>query len=251
MKAHGIAWLLVAILFVAGCATTGQADRDDEEAAMSHLQLGIHYMRQGNLRESKEHLERSLDYDDRQAMTHATIALLHEQLDDERAASRHYRRALRLDGDDPALRNNYGTFLCRTGEFEEAAEEFERAATNRLYQTPEVAWNNAGTCMLQAGDREAAERYFREAADADSEFAEPLWQLANLTYEEGEYLRARGFFQRLEERGTLGASALLLGVKIEDALGDTEQAGEFARKLRSEHADSEEAQEAAEMGYGG
>ena len=240
---------LVAALWVTGCAGTGQTDPDAEEAAMSYLQLGIHHMRSGDLQEAKDHLERSLHHDSNQAMTHATMALLYEQLDDESSARRHYRRALRIDGDDPALRNNYGTFLCRTGEHEEAVEEFVEAAENRLYQTPEVAWNNAGTCMRQAGEHSRAREYFRKAADADEEYAEPLWQLAQLAYDEGEFLQARGFFQRLEERAELGASALLLGVKIEDSLGDSDAAEEYASRLRQEHGDTDEIRELSELGY--
>lgn len=236
-------------LVAAGCAGTGETDRDAEEAAMSHLQLGIHHMRNGDLQEAKNHLERSLEHDSNQAMTHASIALLYEQLDEQRTARRHYRRALRIDGDDPALRNNYGTFLCRSGEHEEAVEEFVTAAENRLYQTPEVAWNNAGTCMQQAGEYERARDYFRKAADADHEYAEPLWHLARLAHDEGEFLQARGFFQRMEERADLGAAALLLGVKIEDSLGDRDAAEEYAARLREEYADAEEVRELSELGY--
>ncbi|MEA5445427.1 type IV pilus biogenesis/stability protein PilW [Gammaproteobacteria bacterium AB-CW1] len=242
--------LVLAAMFLAACAGgQSRADTDDQEAALSHLQLGIHYMRQGRLNMAKEKMEESLRFDNRNAMAHATIALLYEQIEDQRMAQRHYRRALRLDGDDPAIRNTYGTYLCRQGEYREAEEELVKAARNRLYDTPEVAWTNAGACVRRIPDLEAAEEYFRNAIRARPDFTDALWHLADMQYERGEYLSARAFFQRMAEHGDMEPGAILLGVKIEDALGDRDEAERYAALLKRQHPDSEHADRLAELGY--
>jgi len=241
--------VLLLVLFVSACAGSPQRDTEQEEAASSHLQLGVHYMRQGNLSAAKDNLERSLEFDNRNAMTHSTMALLYEQLNESRSAERHYRRALRLDGDNPSIRNNYGTFLCRRGEYRDAEESLVQAAQNRLYQTPEVAWANAGSCVRRIPDYEAAEEYFRNALRIRSDYEEALWQMASMQYEREEYLSARAFFQRLADQGELEASALLLGVRIEEALNDPDQAKRYANRLKSKYPDSDEKHRLAELGY--
>lgn len=239
------------LLVLGGCAGTTPTDErtDAEDAAQSHLQLGIHYMRQGNLNEAKRKMEQSLQFDDSDPMAHATIALLYEQIGDIRQARRHYRRALRLGDEDPAIRNNYGTFLCRQGEYRDAEEQLVQAARNRLYETPAAAWTNAGACVRRIPDNEAAENYFRNALRAQSDYSEALWHLADLKYEQGEYLNARAFAQRLIEQGDPLPDVLLLAVRIEDALGARSQARNYADRLKRLYPDSAERNELAELGY--
>lgn len=241
--------VLVSLLLVACAGNQTQEPRtDDEEAALNHLQLGMHYLRQGRLNSAKDNLEESLRYDNRNPMTHSTIALLYEQLEEHRLAERHYRRAMRLDGEDPVVRNHYGTYLCRQGEHRKAEEELLKAARNRLYETREVAWTNAGACVRRIPDNEAAEEYFRSALRVRPDYVDALWNMADMQYEREEYLSARAFFQRLAETGDLEAEALLLGVRIELALDDREQAKRYAYMLRSKYPDSEYEHQLAELG---
>lgn len=237
-------------LVMAGCAgnQTQQPRTEDEEAALNHLQLGTHYMRQGRLNSAKDNLEESLRYDNRNPMTHSTIALLYEQLDELRLAERHYRRAIRLDGDDPIIRNHYGTYLCRRGEYREAEAELLKAARNRLYETREVAWTNAGSCVRRIPDHEKAEEYFRAALQVRPDYVDALWNMADLQYEREEYMSARAFFQRLSDIGKLEAEALMLGVRIEMALGDEDEANKYAYRLRSKYPESELKHQLAEFG---
>jgi type IV pilus assembly protein PilF len=243
--------LVFFLLVVGGCASTTPSDQlsDEEDAARSHLQLGIHYMRQGNLNEAKRKMEQSLEFDDSDPMAHATIALLYEQINDIGRARRHYRRALRLGDEEPAIRNNYGTFLCRQGDYREAEEQLVQAARNRLYDTPAAAWTNAGACVRRIPDLDAAENYFRNALRVQSEYGEALWHLADLKFEQGEYLNARAFAQRLIEQGDPIPDVLLLAVRIEDALGAELQAQEYADQLKRLYPESRERNQLAELGY--
>lgn len=242
--------LLCLTLMLAACASQPTDQRSDrEQAAQNHLQLGIHYMRQGNLSEAKTKMEQALRYDDDNAMAHSTIALLYEQINDIPEAKRHYRRALRLGDDNPAIRNNYGTFLCRQGEYRKAEEHLVQAAQNRLYDTPEAAWTNAGSCMRRIPDLEAAEEYFRKALHLRSDHREALWHMADMQFEREEYMSARAFLQRLMDQGDPLPETLLLGVRIEDALGARSEARRYAERLKREFPESDERERLAELGY--
>jgi len=70
--------MLCGLVLVLSACAGGQRNGEHDEAADSHLQLGVHYMRQGNLSAAKDNLEKSLEFDNRNAMTHSSIALLYD-----------------------------------------------------------------------------------------------------------------------------------------------------------------------------
>ena len=88
---------------------------------------------------------------------------------------------------------------------------------------------------------EEAERYLREALEYDPQSRTALFNLAGLSFERGEGLRARAFLQRLEAVGGLGARALLLAVQVERSLGSEAIAQEYARTLIERYPDSPQA----------
>jgi type IV pilus assembly protein PilF len=243
-----MSWIVVAGL-LHGCATSGDyPGGDPQEAALYNLQLGVHYLTDGRLDLAKEKLDIAVSQDRGNPKIHTTLGLLHEQLGDFRTAERHYRRAIRLDGNDPSLRNNFGTFLCRKGDYRRAEDELVKAASNRLYQQPAVAWTNAGACVRRIPDYDAAEQYFRRALQVEFDYARALWHLAEMNHERGENFHARAFFQRYEQKARLNAEALLLGASIEKKLGDREAARRYASRLKMEFPDSPYQADLAELG---
>lgn len=260
-------WIVtgLAVGLLAGCVTTGgveQPEASAEEAARTNVSLGVGYMRQGKEKRALEKLKRALEQDPNLLTAHTSIALLYEQLGKKDKARTHYRRALRIDSDDPSAQNMYGAFLCRHGDYEDAAKYFVRAAENGLYETPHVAWTNAGVCLRRAGNPSRAEEYFRKALDEDEEYIDALWNLSQLKYEQQQYLKARAFLQRLmsavrspsTNQDTMPPEVLLLAVKTERALGDDEAADRYARRLMEDFPESREAQElkrARRYGAGG
>ena len=94
-------------------------------------------------------------------------------------ADAEFRTALRLAPNDPNVINNYAVYLCQNGRTDEGVKQFEEAATNALYRTPEAAYTNAGVCLRAAKRDEEARAAVREgAADAKPNFADAVLQLA-------------------------------------------------------------------------
>jgi type IV pilus assembly protein PilF len=141
---------------------------------------------------------------------------------------------------DSSAQNNFGSFLCRTGRYDEAEQHFRQALNNSLYVRPEVAYSNAGSCMMTAGNLDKAESYFRSALERNPRIPAALEGMAEISFQQQRYLPARAYLQRYEEVGELRAKGLWLGVRVERALGDEAAAQTYASRLRTTYPDSHE-----------
>ncbi|MCC5859727.1 MAG: type IV pilus biogenesis/stability protein PilW [Ectothiorhodospiraceae bacterium] len=236
--------VLVLVLVLAGCASSGQRHGTDlERASEINTQLGIAYMQENNLNQAMESLQKAVDQNRRNPSAHSALAVLYERLEEYDDAERHFRRALRLDGDNSSLRNNYGRFLCNRGDYAGADEQFRQALRNPLYDRRELPLTNAGLCALRAGEPEQAADYFRRALEHAPTFPPALRRMAELQHERGEYLSARGYLQRYRDVASMDASMLWLGVLIERGLGNEDEAASYGLRLRADYPDSEETSE--------
>ena len=239
---------LIAVLFflLGGCATAAPRSNPESKgrkAAEINVALAQGYMKQDKLEIALEKLQRALEQDSNYADAHTVIAVLYERINRGQLAEEHYRRAAQLQPKVGAVNNNYGTYLCRTGRLDEAEKYFDRALEDPFYQTRDVALTNAGTCQMQANRTEEAEKDFREALQANANNAEALYQLARILFGKSDFLRARAFLQRFDSLGPANPEALLLGHNIESKLGNSREAGEYARRLRTEFPESDQARQ--------
>lgn len=225
--------LVLAAVLAAGCAGTPDSVPDPERAAAANADLGIEYLRNGDEVRAIRTLEKALDYDPRHVDAHWALAIAHARLNENDAADRHYRRALDLQS-RPEIRNGYGVFLCRTGRVDEALAQFKDAADDPQYPDAADALANAGLCLARAGESERADGYFRRALERNPRHRPTLAALAEQSLERGDNLRARGFFQRLEDTAgpqtPLADEWLLLGARIESALGEREAAEAYLQR---------------------
>ena len=67
--------------------------------------------------------------------------------------------------------------------------------------------------------------------------------MAGLNFGQQKYLTARAFLQRFEATAAHDAASLLLGYRIENALGDEQAAATYRRALDTEFPGSEQAAE--------
>lgn len=239
--------LAVQLAGLAGCASNNNITKPKpERAAELNLELGIDYLRKGNLQGAKDKIERALEQNPRYGKAHAVAAMLYVRLGDTNKADSHFARAVSLDSKDPDIKNNYAVYLCQQNRYERGEKIALEAATNPLYKTPEVAYLNAGNCARGAGDLKGAEENFRRALSVRPRFGEALFQMADMEYRQTEYMSARAFLERYLEVGRTSAATLWLGVRIERGLGNTTQAQHYARRLKSEYPSAAQTKELIE-----
>ncbi|WP_266168266.1 type IV pilus biogenesis/stability protein PilW [Dyella subtropica] len=236
---------------LAACTTTGGSSEGStlrtnkseaaQEGARVHTELGQTYMQNGDLEGALAKLNKALQFDPNYLPAHTVIAVLYERINNLPEAELHYRKAVALDPSKGDANNNLGAFLCKTGRASEAAPYFQKAVADPFYQTPALAWTNAGACLLSTGDYAGAEADFRKAIAIDPQNAEALYQVASALYQQNDVFRARAFIQRYDALGQVSPAGLKLGHDIESRLGNKDAALSYSRRLQSQFPDSEQA----------
>ncbi len=250
-----VAIVAIVAMLLAGCVTSDTGTPDSKaspaEAARINYELGAEYMRQGNLELARERLERAVSQNPDLAAARSALALVYDKQGDTELADDQYRSAVRLAPNDASVQNTYAVFLCKRRRYDEAVDYFTRAASNGRYGTPEAALTNAGVCLLQKPDPVAAENYFRRALQRDPGYSEALLQMASLSLDRGNPLRARAFVERYLDQHPPSPEILWVGLRAERALGDREAAARHAGTLREKFPSSAEALTLIEGSDGG
>lgn len=245
MSTRSLGWILLAVVMVGGCSNQAVRNSDHsqdnrDKLAAVNVQLGIAYMREGKFDIAMKKLQKAVSLDDSYAPAHDALAVLYERLGENDKAAQHYRRAISLDPSDSGLLNNYGQFLCQTGHPKEAQEYFQKALKNPLYSSPEVAYTNAGLCALSQKDSKSAATYFRRALSRNPKFAPPLFEMADLSYQQHDYLSAKGYLERYLGVTKPTPQSLWLGIRIERKLGNENAVSSYAMLLKNKFPDSDE-----------
>jgi len=239
-------WIALAAMLLGACAQNPNTARIDvteqtNDIAATNLRLGIEYLKRGNYEKSLVKLNKALDADPDHPPTLNALGLLYQRLGRPVDAEKYFKRALRINPNDPYTLNNYGQFLCANNRYEEAETTFLAAASNPIYETPEIALTNAGTCALKNDQPDVAEEHFRNALKINPRLGIALIQMSHLSYDKGNYLSARAYLQRYLEVGKHTASTLWLGIRIEKELGDKNTLSSYALLLKNNFPKSEEA----------
>jgi type IV pilus assembly protein PilF len=238
--------LLAGVL--AGCANQ-QAVQRRHDAAVYNTELGIAFMRRGQLAIAQTTLDRALKENPDDPDVHSARALLFDRLGDSKQADREFRAALRLAPKNPDLQNNYAVYLCSHGRVDEGVATFISAARNPLYLTPEIAYDNAGVCLRVAQRDVAAAQMFRDALAIRPNFAQALWQLADLDFSQGRLAQARQEIDAFLASNQETPDLLLLAVKVTRAQKDPLDAELYARRLQLDFPDSAQARALADLGH--
>ncbi|MGH8573444.1 MAG: type IV pilus biogenesis/stability protein PilW, partial [Gammaproteobacteria bacterium] len=155
-------------------------------------------------------------------------------------AEEFFRKAVDLDPKDSGAWSNYGQYLCQMGRDAEADMMFEKALENPLYPTPEIALTNQGVCAVRRGDLGHAEEKLRAALDRNPNVPAALLEMGEVSYRQGQYLKARGYLARYSEVAKHSARSLWLGVRVERQLGDADAVGSYSVALKGRFPESEE-----------
>jgi len=222
-----------------------QSASDPKNRARIHTELGAMYFQAGHMSAALDELRTALNADSDYVQAYSIRGLVYGQLKEYERAESDFHRALSISPNDPEVNNNYGWYLCETGKERQSIAYFLQALKNPLYETPDRAYTNAGTCALKAGDLDGAQRYLLNALTiARDGGGTARLQLAKLFYQRGIYQEARVYLNdALKQVEQPGAEAAWLGLRIEHKLGNTVGESSYAAQLRSRYPTSEEYQE--------
>ena len=186
--------LFAAIL--AGCAGPS-ADRRKE--ADARMRMGVTYLDQRNLPMAMRELTKASELDPGNAEVEMFLGLAYQARGDLSKAEEHLRRSIGLKPDNADARNNLGIVLAGRKAWDEAIREFEAAAANVMYATPERAYFNIGEAYRVKGDPANAEGAYRRALEANRLYAPAYMALSAVLGGQGKWEDAASILTRCVE----------------------------------------------------
>lgn len=232
-------------------SSRNQNSGDPRNRAKIHTELGAMYFQSGHMAAALDELGVAIKADSGFVSAYSVRGLVYTQLRDYTKAEEDFRYALNLAPNDPEVNNNYGWYLCETGKERQSIAYFLQALKNPLYETPDRAYANAGTCALKAGDIQGAEGYLLNALRFARDGAPGTrLQLARLFFQRGINEEARVYLsEALKQMEPPTSEALWLGMRIERKLGNRSAESGYAAQLRSRYPTSDEYQEFLKGNY--
>ncbi|HBO37261.1 MAG TPA: type IV pilus biogenesis/stability protein PilW [Pasteurellaceae bacterium] len=141
-------------LFLSACVSQppDTPDFDKQQAAKARIELGLGYLAQHNNELAKLNFDKALSYTPDYYLVHSALAYFYQQMGDVAQAEKSYIKAINLDGKQGDVYNNYGTFLCTQGKFEQAYKQFSVALNSPDYYRQADTYENMVLCALSAND---------------------------------------------------------------------------------------------------
>ena len=109
-----------------------------------------------------------------------------------------YRKALAHEQVMPEILNNYGTFLCGQKRYAEGITLLEKAAKKAEFTQSAAAFENAGYCAQDRGDKALAISYLHKALLRDPVRRPSLYALSLLYLEQDNWQQAHKYAQRYQ-----------------------------------------------------
>lgn len=212
----------------------------NKKASKLNVQLGIGYLQQNNLEIANQKLLRALAQDPKSAAAHNAYAILQERLLQFDKAEKHYKTGAELDITNSQANNNYGAFLCKRGRQAESEQYFINALKQPLYKTPEFAYTNAGVCMMQIGQNEKSETYFKKALAVRSNFASALINIAELYSKINKNTESLLYLKRFNLVKNETARSLSLAIHNHIELGNVAITNTKINALKTQYPKSKE-----------
>lgn len=220
-------FLIVACcIFVACHSTTSTPDAADDKTdtpvtakqkqdlADIDIQLGIGYLRKGDVQTAKQKLLAALQAAPDYPPANYAMGYYMETTSNLIEAEKYYTKALKLAPKNGDVQNNYGTFLCRNGHYRESLEHFELATHDLKYLDSAGAYANAGLCAEQIPDLVIAEKYFQRALQEDPHNKAAYLELSEIAYKQGKRTTAKSYLQYFNKLSPPTAQSLALARKL-------------------------------------
>jgi type IV pilus assembly protein PilF len=183
--------LFAAIL--AGCSGPSVNRKKEADARM---RMGITYLEQRNLPMAMQELAKASELDPGNPEVEMVLGLAYQARGDMPKAEEHLRAAIDRKPDYADARNNLGIVLAERKAWDQAIREFEAAAANVMYTTPERAYFNLGEAYRAKGDPAKAEEAYGRALRANDRYAPAYIALAGVFGGQGKWTDAASVLTR-------------------------------------------------------
>jgi len=213
------------------------------QSAKVHTELAGEYFHRGQWDVALEEVDEAFKAQPDYAPAYNVLGLVNMALNEDSKALDNFEQAVRLAPKNAEIHNNYGWFLCQRlpERMDQAINFFLMAAKEPLYQTPEMAYTNAGLCELKRSRYDEARLFFQKALSIQSNYSSAMIGLINIEFQRGNLQNARSKLTHFLQNNPSTPDGLLLALQIEQAAGDQQAADSYLFQLQKYFPDSKEA----------
>ncbi|KTD23093.1 type IV pilus assembly protein PilF [Legionella lansingensis] len=230
---------LLSLLFLLACQhgkgikseETVHAQQKHNEAAVYNTQLGMAYLKQGDMPRAKRKLLAALDLAPNSADANVAMAYYLEKTGDIKEARTYYQKALSLAPNSGTQLNNYGTFLCRLGHYADAERYFLKAAKDVHYIYTAAAYENAGLCAAAIPNYSKAKNYFAKALEQDPKRKQSLYELVAIELKQKHANTALSHLQKYSDLSYNDPTLLEMAIKSARQAGKVRLAANYQKHL--------------------
>ncbi|AHG42277.1 pilus assembly protein PilW [Pseudomonas syringae CC1557] len=230
-------FLLCVVMLLTACVSTGSVNplttkQGRDEARRAYVQLGLGYLQEGQTERAKIPLKRALELDSSDPQANAALALVFQTEMEPELAEQYFHKALSASNNDTRIVNNYGSFLYEQKRYKEAYERFEQAAADNLYPERSRVFESLGMTSLKLGNRDQAREQFTKALRLDRRLTRALLEMAQMSYEDKQYVPSRDYYDRFSQLSEQNARSLLLGARLAKIYDDRNKAASLGLLLK-------------------
>jgi type IV pilus assembly protein PilF len=235
-----IIFCLIVTLTACSIFSKSKTQVSGPQASDVNVQLGLAYLQNGDVQRAHQKLLLAEQQAPGSLQAQGAMGYFLESTGSLPSADAYYRRAIALNPKSGAAQNNYGTFLCRRGQYSEADQHFLLALQDPTYLNTAQVYENAGLCAMQIPDTKKATGYFTQAITQDPKRAMSWLELGRISYQTKDYEEAQQYldhYMQLVKEPT--ANALWLGAVLARALGNQTAAGSYTLMLQTRFPNSD------------
>ena len=222
--------------------TSDQRAAHGREGAEIHTQLALMYFNLGENQIALEELMVAMAFDKNYPNAYAVRGVIHSSLGQDNKAESDFSRAISLSPDSPEINDQYGAFLCKKNNIDEAFRRFQIALDDPLYRTPGSVNYNAGVCSVKINNIDQAMNYFLKAVSMGSPYAEMAnIRMADILFKQNNLSEARVYLEEgMRKMEPPTAEALWLGIRLERKEGQKTAENSYVTRLRKNYPESAE-----------
>lgn len=247
---------IVGLTGISGCASKSDGsgpggsgveivtDSDEPEArkrARIRLELAVGYFEQGQTTIALDELKQSIAADPTYGEAYNLRGLIYMRLNDFRFSEESFKRALVISPRNANVMHNLGWLYCQQARYLESFQLFSQALSYPQYGERAKTFRAQGLCQARAGLRGDAELSLLKSYEFDASNPITAYNLANLLFQRGDFVRAQFYVRRLNNSDLANAESLWLGVKVERRMENRDAMLQLSGQLVKRYPQSPEA----------
>jgi len=177
--------ILIMAVFIGSCAT---ASIENTQKAAAHYKLGVSYLNENNVNPAFIEFQKAYELNPENKEVLNAIGIIYLlKFEDFPKAINFFQKAVSVDPDFAEAHNNLGVAYERSKMFNDAIISYNKALSNVLYRTPEMAYNNLGRIYYRLGKYDEAINAYKEALKRMTDFYPSYYGLALCYNAKGRY----------------------------------------------------------------